>query len=266
MEPGMVHLFNVKNMCKGCGRKQPSYGLKGGKATHCSGCSTDEMVDLVSNLCSTPDCYKNATKGFPGQKATRCKDHEEPGMITTRVRKCASCNLFSVEKKGGLCSYCKPNSTAKQRTKEMKVVKYIEDCKIEFTHNKSVGFSCGNYRPDIRIDVGTHIVIVEIDEDQHKQYDSKCEVARMLNIQQAEGMRCVFIRYNPDTYKIAGKTFKVYEKMRHRVLEKQIRQHMENIPEEDITVYRLFYDYDKREDISKYDINHEAEMLFNQSV
>jgi len=403
---GMINLNNKNtSLCEDCKIKQPSYGIIGGKATHCSKCSTNTMVDLVSNLCSDSTCRKNATYGNIGEKATSCKKHALENMIDvkntkcmccskqptyginkpthcinhktdimtdlkhTKVRcndcdiratygknggkpshcsvhkledmidvcsrmcvkckntqsvfgtnkkdlyckrcknedmknvkakmcekcderqptfnykgikpprfccgckldgmidvvnpMCKSCGLFMVTKKPNLCSYCKPKSTLREKTKEMLVVNYFEENKIEFVHNKSVGFVCGNYRPDVRIDAGTHIVVVEIDENQHSQYEDRCEISRMLNIYQAEGMRCVFIRYNPDIFRVKGNAKKVHRPIRLGLLLEYVNKYMNSIPDDELTVYRLFYNNDSGEYVEKYDIGSETMKYFN---
>lgn len=49
---------------------------------------------------------------------------------------------------------------------------------------------------------GTHYVILEVDEKQHKSYNVECECNRMVNIGQSLGQPVMFIRYNPNKYKI----------------------------------------------------------------
>jgi hypothetical protein len=124
-----------------------------------------------------------------------------------------------------------------------KLLKSTQDLR-NFDYNKSVGFSCGSFRPDFSYDAGTHYVIVECDEDQHRAYDPECERIRMLNILYAQGMRCVFIRYNPDAFKIQDKTKRISKEKRHAVLLETIREHMKpSEPEsESIDVIYLFYD------------------------
>lgn len=254
-EEGMINLNNKNNMCKDCGQKQPSYGPIGKKATHCAKCATKDMVDVVSNLCSAQDCQTNATYGIHGQKAKYCKFHSLDYMIPVKNARCKSCGIFTVSKKPNLCAYCKPSSTLHQKTKEMKVVNYLEEKGFDFTHNKSVGFVCGNYRPDIRIDAGTHFIIVEIDENQHSQYDQSCEIVRMYNIFQAEGIQCIFLRYNPDIFRDGKqKAIIVRETTRLNVLVAEIEKHMTEPPEEDISVYRLFYNNPVGVHVQKYDI------------
>ena len=51
------------------------------------------------------------------------------------------------------------------------------------------------------IDLLTHVIIVEIDEEQHNNYDSLCENMRVMQISQDNAHRpSVFIRFNPDSY------------------------------------------------------------------
>jgi hypothetical protein len=58
-------------------------------------------------------------------------------------------------------------------------------------------------KPDVLIDMGEWVVIVEVDEGQHKQdsYKSSCENKRTMQIFDDLGRRpTVFIRFNPDNY------------------------------------------------------------------
>ena len=144
----------------------------------------------------------------------------------------------------------------KQKTKEYKVVNFLKENKIKFIHDKSIGYAYGNYIPDILIDMKTHNVIVEIDENQHKQYDKSCEISRMLYIHTAQGVKCVFIRYNPDSCRIDGKSKRPKERL--DILLKEVKKNMENIPKDEITVYLLFYDCEEDEYVVKYDIGNES--------
>ena len=63
------------------------------------------------------------------------------------------------------------------------------------------GFACGKERPDLFVDIGPFVLVVEVDERAHAAYDSVCEQVRMINITGSCGGRPVlFIRYNPDAF------------------------------------------------------------------
>jgi hypothetical protein len=66
------------------------------------------------------------------------------------------------------------------------------------------GCESSGRKPDVFIDMGEWVVIVEVDERQHKQnsYKSSCENKRIMQIFDDAGRRpIVFIRFNPDAYK-----------------------------------------------------------------
>ena len=75
---------------------------------------------------------------------------------------------------------------------------------IPVSVDRVVDSSCNKRRPDFLIDAGTHFVVVECDEHQHR--GSACETRRMFEIAQALGLPTLFVRYNPDAYKTAGGT------------------------------------------------------------
>ena len=49
--------------------------------------------------------------------------------------------------------------------------------------------------------MGSHIIIVEIDENKHNNYDCNCENKRLMEISQDLNHRpIIFIRFNSDSY------------------------------------------------------------------
>ena len=68
-------------------------------------------------------------------------------------------------------------------------------------YDKKIADGCSSKRPDLLLDLGYMIIIIEIDENQHEKYDSSCENNRMMIISKDIGHRpMVFIRFNPDSY------------------------------------------------------------------
>lgn len=70
----------------------------------------------------------------------------------------------------------------------------------DLIHNKLAGSECtgGHLFPDIRIDLVSHNIIIEIDEFQHRDANYDCDKRRMYDIIAKIGFLCAFIRYNPD--------------------------------------------------------------------
>lgn len=60
---------------------------------------------------------------------------------------------------------------------------------------------CGlRQRPDFLVDAGTHFVVLEVDEHQHRDRACECEMVRMVNLTHALQLPTVFVRFNPDAY------------------------------------------------------------------
>ena len=202
------------------------------------------MVDVVSKRCDHDGCKKQPHYNHPNEKqGLYCNDHKLEGMVNVIHKRCISCNLFIVIQKPHICSFCNPHSNKRQKTSEMILYNFLTDEKVEFIHNKSVGYVCGNYRPDFLIDCGTHFIVIENDEDQHKQYERECEQIRMYNIEQALGLRCHFIRYNPDAYRVNGLTQRIPRKQRMKVILNEVNQFRTIVPTPaELSVKYLFYD------------------------
>jgi hypothetical protein len=137
------------------------------------------------------------------------------------------------------------------RLRKQKQVKYFLDGQIdsvnlppyEYYDEITQDGKCGKERPDFVWDCGTHKVILEVDEYQHKDNPPECENTRMKNITQAFYMPCLWIRYNPDKYK--GWRNHVREKTRLIYLWKTLEECFKSIPEtteETLRVVYLFYD------------------------
>jgi len=116
---------------------------------------------------------------------------------------------------------------------------------------------CSARRPDIKFDLGSHVVIAEVDENKHEYYDSLCENRRMMEISQDVGHRpVVFIRFNPDNYQTptgnvtscwnsSGKIKQNKKKEwvdRLNELKQHIQRSIDNPPDKTVEVIRLFFD------------------------
>ena len=106
----------------------------------------------------------------------------------------------------------------------------------------------------------THSIIVEVDENQHKNNRYICDNKRMMELFVDLGNRpIVFIKFNPDKYKSNNikyeSCFDIHSvlevpyvkdkkqwKSRLMSLKKKIKTHMENIPDKEVTEDYLFYD------------------------
>ncbi len=68
--------------------------------------------------------------------------------------------------------------------------------------DKRVEDGCSRRRPGLLLDMGTHIVVVEVDENSHDVYDPTCEEKRLGEIWgNVYHRKIVFVRFNTDKYK-----------------------------------------------------------------
>ena len=85
------------------------------------------------------------------------------------------------------------------KSKELNVIRNIQNKfkNITMLVDKVVGSS--RKRPDLTIDLGGHVIVVEVDENQHRGY--KEEGKRIVQLSKDFGFRpVIFIRFNPDSY------------------------------------------------------------------
>jgi hypothetical protein len=93
------------------------------------------------------------------------------------------------------------------KTKEYSVVEYVKTNfpEMSWVADKIVNSGCSKRRPDLLLDLGYQVIIVEVDENQHIDYDCSCENKRIMELSQDVGHRpIVFIRFNPDEYEKDG--------------------------------------------------------------
>ena len=196
-----------------CG-KTPSFGYKDDEyPTCCAICKKEDMVDIVAR--KKCECGKRPSFGYDGDKAICCKDCKKTGMIDIknkhRLCKNSSCNLlYSNPCYEGYCAKCfrekypDKQTVINYKVKENAVVDYIKQKlpEYDFVVDKYIPYSKYKRRPDMLVDFGTHVSIIEIDENKH--VDSKykdAENERMKEIVFDLGLRpTVFIRFNPDGY------------------------------------------------------------------
>jgi len=119
------------------------------------------------------------------------------------------CDTMKNSKYENYCLRCfihlfpdKPN-TRNYKTKEKNVADFVVSSFNNFSwiSDKKVYDGCSKKRPDLFLDLGFQIIIVEIDENQHNKYDCSCENKRIMELSKDVGHRpIIFIRFNPDDY------------------------------------------------------------------
>jgi hypothetical protein len=205
---GMINI--IHKTCLDC-KKIPVFNVEGQQSPlYCFEHKKEGMINILSKKCL--DCNKRALFNFDGElSALYCATHKKYGMVDIKNKKCKTplCSTHVSEKYDGYCLYCyihlfpeKPVSR-NYKTKEYAVVEFVKASfpELSWIADKKITDGCSKRRPDLFLDLGYQILIIEIDENQHLDYDCSCENKRIMELSQDVGHKpIVFIRFNPDEY------------------------------------------------------------------
>lgn len=133
-----------------------------------------------------------------GKRKTRCKL-----CGGSELCKSPHCETGSLVKYEGYCMPCYVNNPENNdkpvkrnyKTKELNVVDNLRKKFPNFTwvNDKSVKDGCSLKRPDLLLDLGSHVIIVEVDENNHNRYDCSCENKRIMQISKDVGHRPIVL-------------------------------------------------------------------------
>jgi hypothetical protein len=206
------------------------------QAKYCKAHKTEDMVDVIHKQCLTNLCYETA----------RNKQYE------------------------GYCIYCYINLFPEKpvsrnyRTKEKTIADHVisEYPSMTWRTDVKIQDGCSRRRPDLFLDLGYQVIIIEVDENQHIDYDCSCENKRLMELSKDVGHRSiVFIRFNPDHYinkekqrikscwsinkqgiSVINKNDKRDWIARLKTLTTQIQYWIDNKTEKTIEIIQLYYD------------------------
>jgi hypothetical protein len=174
------------------------------------------MVDVLHKRCEEQGCESQSrTFNIEGsKKGLYCGTHKKENMVDVIHKRCigqnGSCTTGASNKQyEGYCLFCFMNTFPNKpvarnyKTKEYAVVSHIQSHFpfFDWKHDRKIEDGCSLKRPDLFLDMGGQIIIIEIDEDSHRTYDCSCENKRIMTLSQDVNFRSiVFIRFNPDKY------------------------------------------------------------------
>jgi hypothetical protein len=210
---GMIDGKHRKCIEEGC-NTSPSYNYADGELPlYCFQHKLEDMVDIKHELCNSEGCNLRPMFNYSCEtKGVFCNSHKLDNMEDVVNKQCLSewCNTRKPSNKyEGYCLFCyihlfpdKP-VTRNYKTKEKSVVDFVLNNFPNFSwvSDKKIQDGCSRRRPDLLLDLGYQVIIIEVDENQHINYDCSCENKRLMEISQDIGHRpIIFIRFNPDSY------------------------------------------------------------------
>lgn len=150
-----------------------------------------------------------------------------------------------------VCNKCYKKVTGYKCRAEEDMIKFIENHDILqnfiVSMNKIIKHdSCNTKRrPDILLSSGDLHIVIECDEKQHQHYSPICESGRIDEIlDEFKNGKVVFIRWNPDHYKVYKSVKKLNRAERLNRLGVTVMNIIDNQPKEHIKVVYMFYNKD----------------------
>jgi hypothetical protein len=245
---GMIDIKRKRCKFEGC-NTFPCFGYQKSRGIYCVKHKKDDMKNIFVVICKEPKCDRvanygtiynrriwcrlhakknngirvvscekckqpavyNSTNVYP---AKRCERHKLESDIHLYEHECRKCGLDLLLFDNGLCNWCN------NRTKRVEPI-IVESIKNKFkkiveSEDHKISGGCSRRRPDLVLDGGLYKIVIEVDEHQHKNYNSQCEKMRMFQIHQDfGGFQVLFIRFNPDKYVCEGKPLKLDRRVKY---------------------------------------------------
>ena len=212
----MIDVLNKRRCCQDGCKKRPAFNEEGQTTgLYCSVHKKENMIDVLNKRrCCQDGCKKRPYFNEEGQTiGLYCRIHKKDNMIDVLNKRCCEdgCNTVGIPKYEGYCMPCFINNPLNAdkpahrnyKTKEKEVGLAITQRYPDATWilDKRIQDGCSARRPDVLMDLGYHVLMVEVDENQHNNYDCSCEHKRLMELAQDLGHRSmVVIRFNPDGY------------------------------------------------------------------
>ena len=219
-------MVNLKHkMCEECKKTRKaeyvliaSYNYDGETSPRfCKEHKLDGMDDVTHQRCDFKggefDCKRRPLYNvYTETKPRFCVEHKTVEMIDVANKKCLSSWCLDRSYSSSYEGYClrcfvhlfpDKKIARNYKTKEKAVSDFILDkfSNMSWISDKRIIDGCSKRRPDLFLDLGYQIIVIEVDENQHVNYDCSCENKRLMEISQDVGHRSiVFVRFNPDQY------------------------------------------------------------------
>ena len=264
-EAGMVNVKDKRCEHDGC-MTRARYGCPGNKPVKCNEHKESNMICQPRIKCINRNCKELAMFAQLGNKQKYCQEHvPDDSYVNIIEQRCISCELPNIVDKYGKCQVCDPDTFTRGRlAKQNEVEQYLKvnasdlvtaySCQVDKMVDRGI---CGRERPDFLLDAGDRVIILEVDENQHKDRACECEQTRMVNIAQSHGgISTIFIRYNPDDFKDeSGENRDVPRKRRMDEVIKMIRFIISKWkPTPGVIAYVTYMYYDGKKDLTVHGI------------
>jgi hypothetical protein len=205
----MANVTHNKCIANGCS-KYPSYNLPGAtKPIYCKDHCNDQMVDVKNKRCLADNCDLAAWLAAP-KEASRlyCASHCPNRTIESMIKRCSNCLSVRANRKYRLyCTRChlglNPDDplTGQYDLKRTSFLNELTSTYPDMIIDKTSLSRYSTRVPDAAIELDTHVILIEIDEDAYAPHDAFCDVDTLMEIKKRiADKHLVMIRVNPDRY------------------------------------------------------------------
>lgn len=199
--------FNICLNCNNIAKYDYSHKSLVG-ADYCFEHKEEGMYNIYTEHCNFENCEELGIYGYE-KNEIYCTEHMKNDMKVLREDVCKTLyceKIIKPNSNNGYCSYCFINifpeeakNSRMKNSKELHIIQYImkQIPDKNFVFNKKIN----NSRPDIILKLENQIIIIEIDEEQHKDYNQICEKKRVNELFcDLQYKNIILIRFNPDKY------------------------------------------------------------------
>lgn len=146
-----------------------------------------------------------------------------------------------------------PEAQTSMKRAEEAVACAFDEAGIKYRREHRVEYSCfeqGYARVDFLIDCPGGVILLEIDEGQHKRETPECEASRISKIQAALALGglslpCLFLRFNPDAYRVSGTLQRLSKKNRRAALVDLVLAKSFSHADPQFSILYMYYDCNK---------------------
>lgn len=203
--PEMIDICSKKCKQENC-KVNPYFNYIGEKfGIYCMQHRLPEMINVITKTCKEKNCIIQPQYNYEKEKTgLYCSNHKKLGMIDVKSPKCQICKMTCVERKRVICFSCR-SQTAKIKRRETVILEALnsDETLRKYTsqdqaHPCAKQMGLGKYRVDFSWELPDKVIILEVDENEHQNYNVECEQKRIHQLHEIFAKPLLIFRYNPD--------------------------------------------------------------------